>query len=289
MMTRRTFLKRALWATAGASYAGVYPALVEPHRVQVSRLRLAIPNLPRALEGFAVAHLTDLHRSPFVSERYLHHCINVANALEPDLIAFTGDYITHGMHFRNQLYKGDINLGDPAEYLDECSRCMGRARAKHGVFASLGNHDHWYDGDRVTSAIEAAGIPVLRNQNVSVNVNGESLPVVGLGDLYTEGVDFQRSFADIDSAFSLVLMHNPDSFAGWSRTGAHLILAGHTHGGQVNIPLLGSPITPSRFMQGIFSHDYTTMYVNRGIGLIFPPLRINCPPEIALIELRRSG
>jgi predicted MPP superfamily phosphohydrolase len=288
MMTRRTFIKRALCAAGGASFAGVYPAFVEAQRVHVSRLSLPVTNLPRALDGFTIAHLTDLHRSPFVSRRYLRHCIDMANSPEPDLIVFTGDYITHGMHLRTPGYSGDFNIGDPAEYLAECASCMSRAHAKYGVFATLGNHDHWYDGQLVTDAIETAGITVLRNQNTRVRVDGETLPIVGLGDLYTEGVDFSRSFARVEAPFTLVLMHNPDSFAGWPREGAHLILAGHTHGGQVNLPFLGAPITPSRFVQGVFRRGDTTMYVNRGVGVIFPPVRINCPPEIALIELRRA-
>ena len=286
MISRRTFLKRTLWAAGGAGLSSFHPLLIEPHHVQISRFGLHVPNLPPAFERLTIAHMTDLHRSPFVSLDYLNHCVATANALQPDLTVFTGDYITHGMRFRNPLIHGDFDLGNPGEFTDQCARCMGRARAKYGVFASLGNHDHWFDGNRVTKSIESAGIPVLRNQNTTVRINGERLPIVGLGDLYTEGVDFHRAFTGVHEPFSLVLMHNPDSFESWPRSGSHLILAGHTHGGQVNIPFLGAPLSPSRFDQGLFHRGDTTMYVNRGLGLICPPIRFNCPPEIALIQLQ---
>src|SRR5213079_105964 len=103
--------------------------MIEPHRVQISRHNVKIPDLPPVWDGLTIAHMTDLHRSPFVGIDYLNECIDAANALRPDLTIFSGDYITHGMRFRNQLIRGDINLGHPAEYLDECADCMGRARA----------------------------------------------------------------------------------------------------------------------------------------------------------------
>ena len=134
-ISRRNFLKRMLWASGAASLGGAYPLLVEPHRVEVNHLRLAVANLPRAWDGLTIAHMTDLHRSPFVSLDYLDECIATANSLEPDLTVFTGDYITHGMRFRNRFLHGDIDIGCPATLTEESARCMSRARAKHGVFA----------------------------------------------------------------------------------------------------------------------------------------------------------
>ena len=283
-ISRRKFLKRVAWATGATGLGCLYPAYIEPHHVQVSRLRYAVPNLPYAWDGMTIAHLTDLHRSAFVGLDYLNRCIDVANALHPQLTIFTGDYITHGLHFPH----ADISVGNTPRFLGECVRCMARARAPLGVLATLGNHDHWYNGDRVTAAIQSAGIPVLRNQNTRITVNGEALSIVGLGDLCTEGVDLRRAFQGVDDPFSLVLTHNPDVFASWARPGAHLILAGHTHGGQVNLPFVGAPIVPSRYVRGFFRRGDSTMYVNRGVGLIFPPVRFNCPPEIALIQLQRA-
>ena len=292
-INRRKFLKHLLWSTALVGSAGfIYPAFIEPRHAQVQRIRLSIHGLPKALNGLTIAHLTDLHRSRVVSAAYLAQCVAMANALSPDIIAFTGDYLTRSNHLGllgELAFEDDLS---PAEHVRQCAQCMGAARARHGVFASLGNHDHWYDGDAVTDAIEAVGIPVLRNANRMLRINGEPLAIVGLGDLWTEGVDIHGAFRNVDSPFALVLMHNPDTFEHWSREGSHLILAGHTHGGQVDIPLLGPPVVPSRYgkkyAQGLFTRDATRMYVNRGIGLISPPVRFNCPPEIALFQLQKA-
>jgi len=298
---RRTFLKRLLLSSAVAAAGGLAYSFIEPHFAHVRRIPVIIRGLPAALNGLTIAHLTDLHRSRVVSPEYLSECIATANALAPDLMVFTGDYLTDFRHFaRNRfdrvaeeswhfLFK---ETTPPGELVLECAQCMKQARAKYGVFASLGNHDNWYNGDAVAKAIESVGIPVLRNASRTIRINGEPLAIVGLGDLWTEGVDVARAFQNVETPFSLVLMHNPDSFEDWPREGSHLILAGHTHGGQVVIPFYGPPHVPSRYgrkyAHGLFARGDTHMYVNRGIGLIDPPVRFNCPPEIALLRLQNA-
>ena len=301
-ITRRTFLKRLLWASAIAGAGGgVYSTLIEPRFAHVQRVPVVIRGLPTALNGLTIAHLTDLHRSRVVSAEYLSECIATANALAPDLMVFTGDYLTdHHHHPRNQLRRLAQSswqslfkdTAPSAELLHNCAQCMSQARAKYGVFASLGNHDNWYGGDAVARAIESVGIPVLRNASQTIRINNEPLAIVGLGDYWTAGVDVVTAFRNVNTPFSLVLMHNPDSFEDWWWKGSHLILSGHTHGGQVVIPFFGPPLVPSQYGQkyahGLFVRGDTQMYVNRGIGMIAPPLRFNCPPEIALLELRKA-
>ncbi len=290
-MTRRTFLRRMVWSGTALAAGGVaYPALIEPSRVVVNHVPLRIPDLPAAWEGMIVAHLTDLHRSRYVSAKYLADCVARVNALQPDLIVFTGDYLTHARSPRREHVYGDAAEADG--YARDAAECLGRAQSRYGVFASLGNHDHWYDSAKVTRLIEAAGVPVLRNQSVAVPIRGERLPLVGLGDMWTEPPDFPRAFAGVDAPFTLVLMHNPDSFEHWSQPGCQLVLAGHTHGGQVNIPFIGPPIVPSlygqKYAHGLFQRGAAHMYVNRGLGCIFPAIRFNCRPEIAVLHLLRG-
>ncbi|HVM60150.1 MAG TPA: metallophosphoesterase [Verrucomicrobiae bacterium] len=243
--------------------------------------------------------MTDLHRSDAVSANHIAESIAMANALSPDLMVFTGDYVTVSRPISNRyprlarLIQTLFKESSPqAEMLHDCARCMSQARAKHGVFACLGNHDNWYDGDAVARAIESAGITVLRNANTVIRINGEPLAIVGIGDYWTEGADIWRAFQGVDAPFSLALMHNPDSFEDWPRPGSHLILAGHTHGGQIVVPFLGPPVVPSRFGQkyahGLFARGDIHMFVNRGVGLIAPPVRFNCPPEIALLKLQKA-
>jgi hypothetical protein len=265
-----------------------YVTLVEPKQLEVNQVVVNCRGLPSTLDGLRIVHLTDLHRSRFVSSRYLEQAIEVANDQRPDLIVFTGDYITHGRTPRGNVIYG--TAAGAQSLMADAARCMGKARARYGVFASLGNHDHWHDGDGCARAIAEAGVPVLRNESAMIEVKGTTVPVVGLGDLWTEGVNFQKAFARVTQPFSVVLMHNPDSFEHWPRNGGHLILSGHTHGGQVNIPFMGAPIVPSRYGQkyahGLIGRGDCWMYVSRGIGLIYPPVRFNCRPEIAVLEVR---
>jgi predicted MPP superfamily phosphohydrolase len=223
-----------------------------------------------------------LHRGTVVSRAYLEECIAAANAAQPDLIALTGDYLTdHGDG--QQQVRG---------YVRDVAACVALARARYGVFASLGNHDHWFDADYVTDALREAGATVLRNENWPVVVNGATLPVAGLGDLWTEPPEFPRAFGGVSNGCALVLMHNPDSFHEWRQPGSQLILSGHTHGGQVNVPLYGPPVVPSRYgplyARGWFRRGDAQMYVSRGVGLISPAVRFNCAPELPVFELRAA-
>lgn len=265
----------------------IYPTLIEPRHLEVNRIPIKIAGLPKGLDGLTIAHLTDLHRSSVVSESYLLSAVETANDLKPDLIVFTGDYLTHERSHREDITQGGTYEGEG--FIRDSARCLKAAKARYGVYACLGNHDHWYDGNLCATVIQEAGVPVLRNASTTITINGEALPIVGLGDLWTEGIDFAKAFDHNHAPFSLVLMHNPDTFENWPRSGAHLILSGHTHGGQVNIPFYGPPIVPSRFGQkyahGLFQKDNTFMYVSRGVGLISPAVRFNCRPEIALIQL----
>ena len=289
-MNRRGFLKSLLWSGAGAGLGcGVYATLVEPRRVGVSRLRVAVRGLPRAFDGLTIAQLSDLHHSHVVSTAYLNHCVDVANSLQPDLITFTGDYLTFGWDF--WWMEGPV-MSDrrrAPELTREVAACMGRARARHGVFACLGNHDRWYDARAVADAIRSTGVVVLRDENVAVRINGEPLPIVGLDDPWAGWPNMRRAFAGVDAPFNLVLMHRPDYFEHWTRKGSELLLAGHTHGGQVSLPWAGPLIMPSRYGRkyphGLFTRGDTQMYVNRGIGVTLPPVRFNCPPEISLFRL----
>lgn len=285
-LTRRQFIR----ASVALGFAGLgYSVLVEPSWVEICRVRVPIRRLPRSFVGLSVVQLSDLHRSAVVSAAYLEHCVELANALQPDLMVFTGDYLTHALagSLKGQMV---YDARDKAlELLRDVAKIIGRARAKLGVFAVLGNHDHWYDANAVTSALQAAGVTVLRNAHAEVRVGGESLPIVGLGDDWTEGADCQRAFAGVDASFTLTLMHNPDLFERWPQSGAHLILAGHTHGGQLKLPVIGAPVVPSRYGQryarGLFRRGDAVMYVNRGVGALFPPMRFNCRPEISFFQL----
>ena len=287
LLTRRQFIRSLGWTAAAVAGAAVYPTFIEPRRVAVRHIHLTPAGLSPALEGLTIAHLTDLHRSRYVSAAYLAACVDQANALTPDLFAFTGDYVTAN-HFGRL---GSLILGAGTrlpEYATQVAACIGRARARHGVFACLGNHDHWFDAADMTQRLTAAGATVLRNAHTIVRINGVALPIAGVDDAWVGNADVRRACAGLTAPFVLVLMHQPALFGRWPLSGSHLILAGHTHGGQVCLPVRGPlylDASMRKYSHGVFQRGETLMYVSRGLGVIPPPVRFNCRPEIALVHL----
>jgi hypothetical protein len=202
----------------------------------------------------------------------------VVNAERPDLVALTGDYITKG---------------EDEDFIQPVAAAVGKLRASLGVFATLGNHDVWVDAPAVHEALARRGCLVLRNRGIELVRRGGRLAVVGLGDLWTEDVDFRSGFRGIpEGCPSLVLMHNPDSFEDWPAGRPGLILSGHTHGGQVAIPGYGPPLVPSRYgrkyARGFFEKPEASMYVNRGLGTGLLALRFLSRPEIAFFTIRSA-
>ena len=292
-LNRRAFLKKALWSGAALTAGtAAYATWVEPAWVQVNRVRVAVRGLPRAFDGLTIAHLSDLHRSYAVSSAYLNRCIDLANALEPDLMVFTGDYLTYILDLRAVLEPAVISDRRKApDYVRDVAACIGRARARHGVFACLGNHDRWFSAGTVADALRGAGATVLRDAHTVVNVHGEPLPIVGIDDPWGGWANTTRAFAGVEAPFVLALKHRPDFFEHWVRRGAHLILAGHTHGGQIRLPWV-KPFIRSRYGRkyphGLFHRDDVHLYVTRGVGVTPPSVRFNCPPEIALLRLETA-
>ncbi len=276
-MTRREFLIRA-GAGAAALVAGgtTYAYAVEREWLEVTHRTVKLEGWPPAFDGLRVAHLTDLHHSPVVPLAYLERCIARANAERPDLVALTGDYVT---------------LSKRWEFIEPVAAALGKLRAPLGVFASLGNHDVWMGATLVQQALERNGCTVLRNRGMAAARDGGRLGVVGLGDLWTEDVNFREGFRGVPEGWpSLILMHNPDTFEEWPAGHPGLILAGHTHGGQVAIPGYGPPFVPSRYgnkyARGLFQRGDAAMYVNRGVGTAVFAVRFMVRPEIAILTIR---
>ena len=278
--SRRRFLRWMLAAgltTAAAGTAGVgYVFAVEPEWLAVERVTVPVPGLPPALSGLTIAQLSDLHRGPYTGQHQIRAAVQAVNALAPDLIALTGDYVFQS-----------------ADYAPSCAAELAALRAPLGRFAVPGNHDYWTDIDVVTAALQGAGLTLLRNQAWRLEVNGLPLWVVGVDDVWERHQDLAAALAPVplDEAV-LLLVHEPD-FADQVALAPHRILlqlSGHSHGGQVNLPLLGPPVLPwlgRRYPAGLYTLPGAAMrlYTNRGIGVITPPLRFNCRPEVTLLTL----
>jgi predicted MPP superfamily phosphohydrolase len=282
-VSRRTVLRWALGlplATAAAAMGGVgYAYGLEPGWLAVEEVAVRVPDLPPALDGLVVGHLSDLHRGPYTSSAQVRTAVETCNALSPDLVVLTGDYV---------LYS--------AEYAASCVHELAALQAPLGVYAISGNHDYWTDIEVVTAELRAAGLTLLRNESWRLNVSGQPLWLAGVDDVLERHHDLGAALANVPRGEpALLLAHEPD-FADEAGRDPHRILlqlSGHSHGGQVNLPFLGRPILPPlglKYPAGLRRVPGSAMqvYTSRGIGVIAPPLRFNCRPEVALLTLERA-
>jgi predicted MPP superfamily phosphohydrolase len=274
-MNRRSFLKLAAVSAGGLAVAGSIPLLAEPSSVRINRYRLALPRLPDAFEGFTIVQLTDLHYGFFIHLQLLRDIIAQVNAIPHHLTVCTGDYISNT--------RAEVDAVWPL---------LCRLRAPEGVFSILGNHD--YDRCIVRSRhwLERSGQD-LNNAVRKLERNGEVLWLAGTGDFWNDRRDIDALLDPIPpEACRILLAHNPDSADTIVRQQTDLIIAGHTHGGQINLPLIGSPVVSVKnrsYSSGLCrSKRGFPVFISRGIGLTRIPLRFNCPPEIAVLELTKG-
>lgn len=260
---------------AGAA-AGAW-ALVEPSRLKVRRVDVPLARWPAALDGLRVLAVADLHTgAPHVDARKVERIVTKANALKPDLIALLGDYADPTVAFGESVSPEAV-----AERLAEL-------RAPLGVFAVLGNHDWVHYGRRVPKALRAVGIEVLENDAVAVERAGEVLWVAGLADATQRNADVGAALAMVPPGAPLIaLTHDPHMFPEL-RERAAVTLAGHTHGGQMNVPGLRRWLAPASqaYLAGEVRERGGFMYVSRGVGTAHLPVRLGAQPEIALLRLR---
>ena len=277
--SRRRFLRRSLLGGAGVFGAGMtYQAFSERHSLRVYRVTVALSHLPAALEGFTICQLSDLHRGILVSEEFLRRAAILATSLRPDLTVVTGDFL-------------DLH----ARYAPSCASALSALQARYGVFGVLGNHDYWTkDPDRVSETLAGAGVRMLTNRSARILVPGADWWLCGVDDPWGGEPDLDAALQDVpQDAFKILLCHAPDFVEKAARRGIPLQLSGHTHGGQVLLPGRHPLVTPKyghRYPVGLqrVTGTSTQVYTNVGVGVIFPPIRINCPPEVTLMTLTRT-
>jgi len=271
-MNRRAFLKFSLYGGT-AALVGSYPVLIERNIVQVNRYKIPIENLPLPFHGFTLAQLTDLHLGFLVSESFIEGIVHRTNNLRTDAIVCTGDYV----HERNTL-----------EEIERVWPILAKLEAKHGVYSVLGNHDHWADADRSLYWLDRTG-QNIRHQCKPVYKDGERILIGGAGDYWEDELQIDKTFACSDEDECRVLLaHNPECVDTHFRTPVSLVLSGHTHGGLVVLPFFGAPILPVKnkdYSSGLISTPRTQLFISRGIGWAIYPVRFNCYPEIAVLEL----
>jgi predicted MPP superfamily phosphohydrolase len=275
--------KRVTLIVAGALLLGclilvVWAFVIEPDSLVVNEVSLKLPRWPPAFAGLKVAVVADLHvGSPHVDVFKLQQVVATINSQNPDLILIAGDFVIQdviGGHFV-----------EPEVIADK----LKDLHARLGVFAVLGNHDWWYNGDRVMRALDQVGIRVLENGVARIEQDGQSLWLVGLADLWTRRPDIKGTIQKVsDDGPVIVLTHNPDIFPEIPPR-VILTIAGHTHGGQVNLPLFGRRIVPSnygeRYAIGHIEEAGHHLFVTPGIGTSIIPVRFRVPPEISVLTL----
>lgn len=277
-LNRREFLKVAGLAVGGglvaaSSYLAINDESQDP---VVDQVPIRIKNLHPALEGFTLLQMTDQHLYPLTQPSLIKKSVAIANGLNPDLVVLTGDYVWQDL-----------------EAIDELAPILAGLDAKYGVFSTLGNHDYWLDADVITTTLEAAGLPVLVNQGLSIHHGKGSFYLAGLDDGWSGNPDLDATLEGAMPGDPVILLcHEPDLADRYALDGRiSLQLSGHSHGGQIRLPGIGALILPylgRKYDIGLYKVDEMLLYTNRGLGVISEPVRYNCPPEITQFELRRA-
>lgn len=262
---------------------GADATLLAPNFPQVIRREIELRRWPASLDGFTIALLSDFHYDPYFSIHPIKAAIGIVNNLRPDLIALTGDFVS-------MPWVG--NRRKAAAAAEPCANLLKQLNAPQGLWAVLGNHDCFTDPRRVTSALEGKKIPVLLNRSVAIERNGGRFWLSGVDDVITKGADLDVALHDVPKDEAVVLLaHEPDYADHVARYPVDLQLSGHTHGGQVRLPFVGPLYLPElarKYVWGLYRIGELTLYTNAGLGTVELPVRLNCPPEITLLTIRRG-
>lgn len=277
---RRAFLTRLKWGYApllmGSSGAYAYGSVLERHRVVIEKHEIKIALGEHGPSKMRAVSLTDFHFDPLYETDYIAECVRKANTLNPDVILLTGDYISK-----------------TSERINDLAEVLGGLQANVGVYACLGNHDFWDEPIMIQKALESKGIEVLMNQHTRVDCRGGKLTIAGLKSAWGGSPNWGRVASDLKAhERSLVLMHEPDFADQLAHDGrAAMQFSGHTHGGQVRLPLLGALRLPSwgkNYEAGFYDVKNLKLHVNRGIGTVHYHVRFFCPPEITCFDISNT-
>ena len=284
-LTRRQFIRNTAIGVAAVGGMGLTAeALVlEPGSPVGEHVEVWLKRLPEAFEGFRIAQFTDIHFGPYMDRPRLERAMRLGQAFQPDVVALTGDFVSHPLGQRN----GDAGARNAEPCADVFARWQGVL-----IFAVLGNHDHWNNSKIVTAALAERGIQVMKNRARPFERNGQKLWLSGIDDVLDGQVDLPAALKKIPAGDATILLaHEPDFADHASKFPIDLQLSGHSHGGQVQVPGVGPIILPPlahKYPVGLNRVGNLQVYTSRGIGVINPPVRLNCPPEVTLITLRRD-
>ena len=271
LLTRRAALKGVVATTVGAvTGASAYGVAYERHHLGTTEVTLPVSGLAPALNGLRIGFVTDIHHSAMVPADDVRAAVDLASAARPDLIVLGGDYVT---------------LSDRA-FVEPVAELLAPLRAPHGVFAILGNHD---DDRYMPAALSAKHVQVLKDARTRIEVRGVGLELAGIRFWTRKSSEIARVVGRARDTV-ILLAHDPRRLYEAADLDLPAVLSGHTHGGQIVLPGVGAVAGRSfPVLSGLGSRHNTWMFVSRGVGTVYVPIRINCPPEVAIVTLKRTS
>ena len=268
-VTRRDFIRSATAISVGAvAGVGAYGAVYERHHIERITRDITVRGLPPALDGLRIGMITDVHHSAVVPADDVTRAVMLLKEAAPDIVVLGGDYIS----FLDRTYASPV-----AELLAPLTN------APLGSFAVLGNHD---DEREVPAALSSRGFSVLKDQRTSLTIKGERLDLAGVR-FWTRSPGEVAAVLKGTGGTTILLAHDPRRLTEAASLDVQLVLSGHTHGGQVIVPGIGA-VAGRKFpvLAGYAMRENTSLFVSRGVGTVYVPMRINCPPDVAVLTLR---
>jgi len=263
-----------MWSYLSGLVVCGYGTLVRRRWFRVVERDVIVPGLDHRLDGVRIAHLSDLHLGTLTPRSWGLRWVRAANLRAPDLAVVTGDMVTSGTDFH-----------------DDVADVIGELRAKRGVFASMGNHDYFGDDEPLVGLLRKRGVRVLRNEGVAIDRDGATLWLAAIDDTWTRRDDLAAAMRDRPKgATTLLLAHDPNRFDAAADAGANIVLSGHTHGGQIGMPFLTRTLNLAhithRYTIGFYRRGRSVLYVHPGLGTTGPPMRLGAAPEVTILVLR---
>jgi len=250
--------------------------LLEPKKIDINKVQVPVVNLDSNFENLTIAHISDIHAGPYIQRRYVEKVVNIVNSMMPDLVVITGDF--------SEIDPVDIKW---------CSEVLSKLKSKIGIYGVMGNHDYWNGEALISETLLNKGINILRNEHKAIHIDKSIIYIAGIDDYRVGNYNLSQAVKDIPSSSTTILLsHNPDIVETLDGHKIDLMLCGHTHGGQWQLPLIGPLYLSSKFGKryaiGFSRFKNTIIYTNKGIGTTFLPFRIFCPPEITMLTLKKA-
>ncbi len=281
--TRRKFLIAGAAGLVGVAAAD--SVIGAPHRPVARRVDIRLKRLPEAFDRFRIAQISDVHFGPYMGRAGVERGLELAQAFDPDLLVLTGDFVSHNW--------GESHGPNGARNAEPFADVVATTWKKTRVIAVLGNHDYWNGAEIVSRALIERSITLLRNAALPLEREKSRLWIAGVDDAWMGAADVGLAINKIPAGEATVLLaHEPDFADRAARYPIDLQLSGHSHGGQVRLPGVGALILPTlaqKYPIGLNRVGAMQVYTNCGLGVINPPVRFNCPPEVTLLTLRRAA